>query len=107
MSTLGASACTSSGSAWSRPSSAASAFAALSSISPARGLAPSSVRGSRAGLLEYGHDVAAQRLARVHAAGGVLSGEHLADRGHRLQLEHAVALRVHRRACRPRRPRVG
>ena len=41
-----ASAWTSSGSAWSRPSSSARALAARSSIRPARGLAPSSTRGS-------------------------------------------------------------
>ena len=44
--TLAASFCTSSVSAWSRPSSAALALAALRSMSPARGLAPSSVRAS-------------------------------------------------------------
>ena len=89
-----ASSWTSSGSAWSRPSSAARALAALSSINPARGLAPSSVRGSLARLLEHRHHVASQGVAGVHADRRLLGGQHLGDRGHRLEVEDSIARRV-------------
>ena len=43
---------------------------------------------------QQGDDVVAQRLRGVHAARGVLRGEHLGAVGDRLELEHAVAALV-------------
>ena len=86
--------CTSSGSAWSRPSSAAYALAARNSINPARGLAPSSTRGSERVASRIRTDVAPQGLAPVHGPGRSLSCEHVRHVGHGLEIEHAVALGV-------------
>ena len=47
-----------------------------------------------AGGVEERDDVAAQRLAAVHRGHGRLRGQHLADAGDRLEVQHAVAVGV-------------
>ena len=89
-STGSASACTSSGKAWSRPCIIACALAARSSSRPARGLAPRSTRGSSRVRHSSSHDVVAQRLRGAHARGGILGGKHLGRGGDRRERQHAV-----------------
>ena len=99
-STASASAWTSSGSTWSRPWSSARAFAARSSSSPARGLAPSSTRGSVRVRPQQRDDVGADRVRRMDAPRRVLRREHVRGGADRLEMLDPVAVLVgaeHRR----------
>ena len=105
--TATASACTSSGSAYSRPLRAAEAFAARSRCSVARGEAPSLQVGVGAGGGDQVHRVAPDRLGDVDAADGLDQLHDVVRVRHRLEVVQRARPRRARRASAARPPRWG